>query len=234
MYFFGLATLVLGMGIGLSNTSPVPQNHNLVRHERRSDLYEWSKRSRAAADTTLPVRIALAQSNMDLAHGLLMEISDPESEKYGQHLTAPEIVELFRPSKESVDIVREWLHNAGIDLERHIISPGQGFLKFDASVEELESLLATEYHIFEHGSTKEDHIGCTQYHLPEHIQEHVEFITPAVSFSKLKKKNTRAVSNSRAAGSLPPIVKPAGPVALSEDISLPCYTVVTPDCLQRM
>jgi tripeptidyl-peptidase-1 len=175
-----------------------------------------------------------------------MEISDPQSEKYGQHMSAKEVGDLFRPSDESIDAVREWLHSSGIDNERHDISAGRGWLKFDASVDELESLLATEYHLFHHLPTKEDHIGCNEYHIPQHIQEHIDFITPTVTFSKLKsgKKVKRGTTEGKSPASLKPHFTPAGaseiPLKGNSDVAgaapgseIPCYTAVTPDCLRR-
>lgn len=231
MHFLGLATFALS--IGLSIASPTPRNH--VRHEKRGASPHWIRRIRAAPETTLPVRIGLAQPNLHVGHDLLMEISDPSSEKYGQHMSAKEVGDLFRPSDKSIDAVREWLHDSGIDNERHDVSAGRGWLKFDASVDELESLLATEYHIFHHLPTKEDHIGCNEYHVPQHIQEHIDFITPTVSFSKVKRgeKVKRAISKSLSPAALNPHFAPAAGTALKADTDIPCYVASTPDCIRR-
>ncbi|KAH8816993.1 putative protease S8 tripeptidyl peptidase I [Xylogone sp. PMI_703] len=231
-----LSLVTVALGIGLSIASPTL---NRVRHEKREASSRWIQQGRAMPETELLVRIALSQSNMDLAHSRLMEISDPRSEKYGQHMSAEEVGNLFRPSRESVDQVREWLHDSGIDMERHSVSPGRGWLKFEASVDELETLLATEYHIFHHLSSGEDHIGCNEYHLPKYIQEHVEFITPAVSFvkvaskNKLKKKDDSRLT-SLSPASLRPKLKPAPQTSLKSDIELPCYVAVTPDCIREL
>lgn len=45
----------------------------------------------------LPMRVALAQSNLDKAWDWLSEVSYPESEKYGQHWSAKEVAEAFKP-----------------------------------------------------------------------------------------------------------------------------------------
>jgi tripeptidyl-peptidase I len=232
MHLLGLATFILG--IGLSIASPI--SHNSVRHEKRAASPEWIRRTRAAPETKFPVRIGLSQSNLHLGHDRLMEVSDPRSEKYGQYMSAQEVGDLFRPSRDSVTKVREWLHSSGIDSERHEVSAGRGWLKFEASIDELESLLATEYHIFQHTLTQEDHIGCSEYHLPQYIQEHVDFITPAVSFSKLKdegKLKRKRAQNGLSPASLQPKVQPAGQNSLLADTELPCYTAVTPDCIRR-
>jgi tripeptidyl-peptidase I len=232
MHFLGLVICALSVGLSIAS----PTHHNRVRHEKREASPLWVRRTRAAPETKLPVRIGISQSNLHLGHGRLMEVSDPRSEKYGQYLSAKEVGDLFRPSSASVSAVREWLHGAGIYSDRHEVSPGRGWVKFDASVGELESLLATEYHIYHHTPTQEDHIGCNEYHLPQHIQEHVDFITPTVSFArvdggdKLKKRLQKSLSPA----SLQPLVTFAGANEFNTDIEIPCYTAVTPDCIRRM
>ncbi|PSS25469.1 hypothetical protein M430DRAFT_56216 [Amorphotheca resinae ATCC 22711] len=239
MHLLSLAALALS--IGLSIASPAP--HVRVRHEKRTPSPQWLKRTRAPPETSLPVRIGMAQNNLDVGHERLMEISDPNSEKYGQYLSAQEVGDLFRPSSESIDAVREWLHNSGIESDRHSVSPGRGWLKFDATVEELESLLFTEYHIYEHSDTMEQHIGCNEYHVPRHIQKHIDLITPTVTFAKLKggekmKKRSKLASLSRAR--LDPHVTPAETGGRQMSVSgnsgseVPCYLAVTPDCIRQL
>jgi len=169
-----------------------------------------------------------------------MEISDPSSEKYGQHMSANEVGDFFRPSKETIDTVRDWLHSSGIDTGRHEISPGRGWLKFDASIDELESLLSTEYHIYEHAGTGEQHIGCDDYHVPHTVHPHIDFITPSVSTlmidSQAARKARRAIMKSFSPASFPPHVQPAAGISTNPNAfaktAIPCHTAVTPDCLR--
>lgn len=76
-----------------------------IHHERSSTPPLWTrvnaesasardKRSLVARDTILPVRINLAQRNVERAHDILMDISDPESERYGAHLSPEDVAEL--------------------------------------------------------------------------------------------------------------------------------------------
>lgn len=118
------------------------------------------------------------------------------------------------------------------------MSPGKGWLKFDASVEELENLLSTKYHVYEHATTQEGHIGCDEYHLPAEMVPHIDFVTPSVSTIRtgngrdLRKKK-RAEMKSLSPAGLQPKVRPAGSqVSSAEDSEVPCYTAVTPECLR--
>jgi tripeptidyl-peptidase I len=196
--------------LGLSLAVPTPHNGHVI-HEKRSQSTQLVKRHRAPLTTKLPVRIGFSQSNMDVAHELLMQLSDPTSDKYGQHMSAKEVGDFFRPSSESIESVRDWLHSSGIDSDRHEVSPGKGWLKFEATIEELESLLSTEYHVYEHSETEALHIGCDDYHVPLGIQKHLDFISPTVSTIKIKRgieKQKRGSLKSSPA-SFPPLVRPA-------------------------
>jgi tripeptidyl-peptidase-1 len=235
MHFFNLAASALLLGFSVA--VPTPHSGH-IRHEKRTHSTQLVRRYRAPPSTTLPVRIGFSQNNLDLGHERLMEISDPTSDKYGQHMSAKEVGDLFRPSSESIESVRDWLHSSGIDIDRHEVSPGKGWLKFDASIEELESLLSTEYHVYQHADTLETHIGCDEYHVPHEVHPHIDFISPTVSTLKVKNraaKSKRALKSFSPA-SFPPHVTPASGISTGPnsdaETEIPCHTAVTPACLR--
>ena len=51
----------------------------------------FAKAGAAPADTTVNLRIALARSDTDGLIDTLMAVSEPDSPKYGQHLTIAEV-----------------------------------------------------------------------------------------------------------------------------------------------
>jgi tripeptidyl-peptidase I len=75
------------------------------------------------------------------------------SPNYGKHYTSEEVVELFKPSDSAVESVRVWLTNAGIASDRISQSANKQWIQFDGTIKELEGLLHTEYHVFEHERT---------------------------------------------------------------------------------
>lgn len=98
-------------------------------------------------------------------HSLLIKIqhsSAHDSPKYGQHLTAQEVHDLFAPAQESVDAVKAWVSANGIDLERTSISTNKQWLQFDATTDEMEKLLHTEYHVYEHEISGTKTVACDQ------------------------------------------------------------------------
>ncbi|MCJ1254406.1 hypothetical protein MMC24_002221 [Lignoscripta atroalba] len=172
---------LLTIGALIAGAVAVPSSSHVL-HEKRSRIpYGWTKGSKLPATNVLPMRIALTQSNMDKLDDILMDVSHPESEKFGEHWTAKMVAETFQPSRETLETVYEWLTSSGISMERISKSQSLGWLNFDATVEEAENLLKTEYHVYEH-QTGQPHVACSEYHVPAHIRPHVDFITPTVHF----------------------------------------------------
>ena len=75
----------------LAAALPSPATH--VIHEKRSGSSSWTPKQgvRLDGNIKLPVRIGLTESNLHLGDGILMEVSDPASKRYGQHLDAQQV-----------------------------------------------------------------------------------------------------------------------------------------------
>ena len=71
-----------------------------------------------------------------------------------------EVHDMFAPPEETVRAVREWLNSFDIHNSRVIHSDNKGWLAFDATVEEAERLLQTEYHEHEHKYSASVRVGC--------------------------------------------------------------------------
>ena len=170
-------------------------------------------------------------------------MSTPGHPKYGQHYTAAEIHDLFAPKTESVDTVKEWLHDAGIHSDRISQSVNKQWMQFDASVEEVEGLIQTEYYHYEHLSTGKTNIGCDEYHLPGHVTQHVDYVTPGLKLLTPSRprdgieKRTFGVTGQKGKKPQPPLKK-ALPMALSELLALLLKTIcqqsIIPECIKTM
>lgn len=163
--------------------SVIPAGH--VLHERRDVEHPaFSKRSPVPVGRQLPVRVGLTQRNLDFGHDLLMEISTPGSPKYGQHHSADEVIDLFAPSEETVRSVSKWLEDAGISHFSQ--SFNKQWMQFDTEVEVLEALVKAKFHEYEHVESGATHVACDEYHVPAHIQEHIDYITPGIKLVSTK------------------------------------------------
>ena len=162
-----------------------------------------------------------------------MDVSDPQSPNFGKHWSMEEISRMFSPSVETVDAVRDWLSQSGISPKRHSIAASKGHIQFMANMGEVEDLLATEYHTYEHEETGAISISCDQYHLPSHIKHHIDFVTPSVGFESAMHPKLGKRSGSIAA--LPVNRKPGSPklAAITNAGNLDnCAETITPACVK--
>ncbi|KAJ0109613.1 hypothetical protein J7T55_014175 [Diaporthe amygdali] len=160
----------------------VPSTH--IRHERQMPHWArtWEKKQKVKKSAVLPMRIGLRQAEAKLQEGrdLLMERSNPLSPYYGQRMTPREVIDFFAPPKESVEVVRDWLVASGINVTRISQSVNKQWIQFDATTAEVENLLVTDYYYWEHSPTGSENIAAEEYHIPAHVQTHIDYITPGI------------------------------------------------------
>ncbi|KAH6642332.1 peptidase S8/S53 domain-containing protein [Boeremia exigua] len=205
---------------GLAVGSPLDSH---VIHEKRDALpVAWIKQSRAPKDTVLPVRIGLTQRNLEHSDRYLDDISDPDSPNFGKHWTAEQVANTFAPHPHASKTTLEWLQSSGVDLKRIKHSIGRNWVEFSATVEELEALLNTEYHYYQHKASGGFRIACDQYGLPQGVSKHVDFVMPTVQLDGLQ-----PVAQSKAA-----IQAPVNITGLFGTTN--CSSLITIDCLRAI
>ena len=179
--------LLVAVTLAVAAAAATPQLSPRVLHESRSFVPVGWTPIRRASGLRIPLKIGLAQPNLASIEEYLMDVSHPESANYGNHWSPAKVAQTFRPTQDSVDTVRTWLHQSGI--EPHRVKMAGGWLTADVATEEAEELLGTEYYVYEHedGAT---HVGCDRkYHLPEHVSKHVDLITPTIHFDTRVKRD---------------------------------------------
>ncbi|KAJ6000713.1 Aorsin [Penicillium waksmanii] len=226
----------------LSGAAPAPVKH--VLHEKREERsLDWVKGDRVESNAILPVRIGLTQNNLEKGYDYLMDVSNPESSKYGKYWSADEVHDMFAPSSQTVEDVREWLHSVGIDPSRVVHSDNKGWIAFDAYAHEAERLFMTEFYEHKHTASQSMKIGCDEYHVPGHIQGHIDYITPGVKLTPVMRKHKKAKRASHLAHS-DPILEgvsfeeakysiPAKAMSLSADLQ-GCGYNMTPTCIKAL
>ncbi|KAF8134388.1 peptidase S8/S53 domain-containing protein [Boletus edulis] len=228
-----LLFVVLSLGL-LAAAEPVLSPY--ILHEKRTHIPTgWTLKRRHEPSAPLPLRFALTQSNIDDIGNYLMEVSHPESEKYGKHWSASDVRDMFAPSDKTIDVVRSWLLESGVESERIRLTPTKGWIEVTSSVEEAERLLQTEYKLYGHNSGKE-HVACDAYHLPAHIAPHVDFVTPSVHFdTKLTRRDNTEPARSigRPGAGIGPKTSGKLEAAIPNDLST-CDQYITLDCLRAL
>ena len=238
MHCSTISILALGALSRLSTALPSPSHS--IHEKRHVPSTTWAKRDRISSDEILPVRIGLTQSNLDRAHGYLMDVSDPKSKNYAKHWTPDEVIAAFAPSKEAVDTTREWLVTSGISDHRISHSGNRGWLAFDATTEEIENLLDTEYFEYEHTTQGLSTIGCDEYKLPNHVRRHVDFVSPGIKLAPSPaskrdvKRNVKRAVGVNLNKQDPGAKTPDPPGSNSTDPLANCDTIITPDCIRAL
>ncbi|OHE99804.1 Pro-kumamolisin [Colletotrichum orchidophilum] len=193
MKLSAVATLFTALA-AVTIANPVTRSHSHVVHEERHPARrEWVKNRRLHTMARLPVRIGLAQSNLDRANEFMNDVAHPDSLNYGKHWTHDEIANMFAPTQESIALVMQWLESEGIHRNRVELTRGRNWIQFNGTVGEVERLLKTEYHMYKH-EQGHNHVACDKYHVPEHLVQHIDMITPTVHFDQRigeQRKNTK-------------------------------------------
>ncbi|KAJ7639339.1 tripeptidyl peptidase A [Roridomyces roridus] len=210
---------------------PSPGNcEHKVKEELGAPPRGWAIHSPAPADHFIQLRIALPQPNFRVLEEHLYAVSDPEHERYGQHLSKEEVEELVAPHSESVDAVNEWLASHGIqeDIGR---SPAGDWLTIRIPLSKAEEMLNTKYHVWQH--TDGDYlVRTTSYSLPAAVYDHVELIQPTTLFGRFKpqKSSIKSISKVQSAQNSPAI----GDMATGATVDASCNTTVTITCLRQI
>ncbi|TVY34558.1 Tripeptidyl-peptidase [Lachnellula subtilissima] len=236
---------IVGGFVAQALAAPAPVPYTL--HEKREVQKEkWTRNLdvKLNRDAVIPISIGLTQRNLENGYDMLMDVSHPKSPNYGKHWSMKKIKETFAPSAETVGSVKSWLAESGIDDSRVKFSKSSGWAKFNATVEEVEYLLRTEYYAYTNAETGNDHLACEDYSVPTHLKEHIDFVTPTIHFDALvkPKKNRRDLEKRSVRVRPTPQIKKGSDIGPGTDLSpdatkytlANCYEYVTPECLRAL
>ncbi|KAJ3148460.1 hypothetical protein HDU89_004791 [Geranomyces variabilis] len=194
---------------------------------------KWTKIAPAPADHILKVDIALRQGNFAELENQLYEVSDPDSPKYGKHLTLEQTNALVKPSKDTAATVRAWLASHGVQDKHVSYSPAGDWASLSLPVAQLEAMLKTKYSIYTHedGSVL---VRAPTWSLPAHVGEHIDMISPTNSFFRpvsSRKAVPTVDAHGSGAAALAAVKKTAGNTTVAENCD---PKSVTPLCLRTL
>ncbi|RYP67836.1 hypothetical protein DL771_007013 [Monosporascus sp. 5C6A] len=186
----------------------------------------WRKGPRVSKDRTIQVDFALAsrQEGVDAAEKILQAISDPDSERFGQHLSVDDVATLFAPSPAQIRETARWLAESGIPRSSLRISSDRGHVFFNTTVDRAERLLGAAYFEFRDGDKVQ--LASESLQLPATVARHVDVVFPGTDLG------------------LPPSlasVKPFDPDADRGSLKarqtrdlVDCFEYMTPDCYRAL
>jgi tripeptidyl-peptidase-1 len=228
----GLAS-VFATAAALSS-SKAPETSLKVFESVRGVPQGWTKVGKPDSTTRLRFQIALSMPNHALFEQTLYDISTPDHESYGQHLSHDEVRSLVQPRDEASLSVLSWLEVSGVP-ESDIKNAGNWIL-FYADLAKIEEMMNTEFFYFTQDADKSQvkRIRTLQYSVPANLKDQIAMIQPTTRFGQMKPEGSNVLkaeffkavnSNSEA-----PVV-PADALALNVTA---CNATITPDCLRAL
>jgi tripeptidyl-peptidase I len=140
----------------------------------RTDLI---KHDRVSPEHVHEVMFGIQQRNIEVLTLMLHNISDPDSDNYGEHITREEIEEISS-NPESRDVVVRYLVESGATVVSQ--SHHGEYVTAHAPVSVWEELLNTEFFLFHHTQPKSDKVSslvrAEKYSVPTYLHEHVAAI----------------------------------------------------------
>eukprot|EP01041_Mallomonas_annulata_P007120 gene7120-14483_t len=158
----------------MPNSSAKPTETAVFDH--RKDYI--TNRVRSDANLQHDVILAVKQQNLDILHNILMEVSDPTSDEYGNYLTSKQVAELTSNINSTLSVVNT-LSSYNISIQNQTLY-GE-FISARGSIADWEHFFSTEFFDFYHITNEHPTIPRAFYYtLPEVISEHISGVFSVV------------------------------------------------------
>ncbi|KAM3446921.1 hypothetical protein MY3296_009227 [Beauveria thailandica] len=216
-----------------------PADSHVVHEKRTAPRQHYTRGEPADAETKLPVQFALKQSNIKEGTQLLYDISNPKSPNYGKHMTAQEAINYFAADDETIKNVTDWLVKSGVPHKDIVLDRTRTVIHIQSTVQKMEKVLQTRYHLYQSKITGRDHIGVEDYRLPKAIADFVDFVFPAVSLGQVQRRD--GITPIKGAADNWAVKEPIR--ALGQDMlqklasnqsTIGCDQIITPKCIRDM
>lgn len=137
-------SVLLALLVGIVSVGSIPTDDCAHKVKETINVPKgWIKHSEPLANQRIVLKIALPQPKFSQLERHLYEVSDPDHERYGQHLTKEEVEELVSPHPESLDAVNNWLSSLGFSDHDLIRSPAQDWVTIKVPLAMAEQMLNT-------------------------------------------------------------------------------------------
>jgi len=129
--------LSLAFARGISKLGPYKVKEEIL------PPFGWVKHGLPPSDHLITLRIGLPQQNLHILEKHLDEISDPDHEHYGKHLSKIEVEKLVSPHPDSLEAVNTWLSTFDFKKEELNRSPANDWAILTIPISKAEGLLNT-------------------------------------------------------------------------------------------
>ena len=117
-----LVAAVLVATVCLASASPF--GARVVKESWGTPPSRWARGERVSASTPVELIFAVKQTNLEQLESTLLAVADPDSPRYGQHLSAEQVNDLVAPRPNDIMTVLTWLKEQGVDLEADVEATG--------------------------------------------------------------------------------------------------------------
>ena len=163
-----------------------------------------------------------------------MDVSSSKSEKYGKHWTAEEVNNMFAPTEDTIQTVRNWLISLGVSNDDIVETANKGWLGVDVPAWKAEEMFKTTYYEHESRSDGTLRLGCDSYHLPERVATYVDYVRPGIALSPPLRKRTFTRNTASRLGRPHRKRSPLMPRYSNSTELQSCGTAITPACLRAL
>ncbi|KAJ4479182.1 tripeptidyl peptidase A [Lentinula aciculospora] len=178
--------------ISFTSLSLAVNPHRLVSSRLKQSIIpprQWRRHSSPPPGSRIELRIGLTQPHIHILENHIQEISDPDHERYGQHLSKNEVENLVAPSNETVHLVHEWLSSHGIEDADMSRTPAKDWVVVNLPISLVEKMLDTNYSVWQHADGHFT-IRTTRYSLPEYLLDHIDLVQPTTMFARFSNMRT--------------------------------------------
>jgi tripeptidyl-peptidase-1 len=131
-------------------------------------------------DTLLDLRFALRQNNMAGLEKVLLDISSPESTRYGHHLSQQEVEAFVEPSADTVSKVNNWLSSEGLTATN--VSHAGDWIQASIPAGMANNMFNADFKLFTHTESSQQVIRTLAYSIPAELQNHIDLVHPTVKY----------------------------------------------------
>lgn len=160
--------------------------HKVMEHTISHKIPHVKKLNRAPQEHIHEVIFAVKQRNLVELEKIVYEVSDPDSPKYGQHLSK-EAVRKMTENPSASNKVKQYLHSIGARIVDEALSAE--YIIAEAPLKIWEREFQTEFHHYEqHNEKTLEIIRSEKYSIPIALADHVETVFNTVQFMPVQSR----------------------------------------------
>jgi len=206
--------------VAASRADWIQKERDVKPYNAQDSMWELMQDAPADHEVIMTVALKVEDDRLALLEKVFWEVSDPNHEQYGQHLTTEEITQLLAVPQSRVEAVSAYFSQQGASSIE--VNPHKDMLTVNMPAGAVEKALKTKMGIFVH--SEHSHVSITRsqttYHMPEEVAEHVSMVGELLQFPRMPLKKLQNLQ--AGAGAWPNSCEASG-----------CKGLVTPQVLAQ-